>query len=464
MLLLGAAAWTGGLVAALVPASYGAPGLGVAGAILVLATLVAVLLHRRGADIHAWTSAAALVVLLAVATVGLLRAEGISRDPVARLAAQRAMVGVDLTVLSDPRTFAGRFGERVLFRARVERVTGRGAAFEVRAPVLVVGAAPWQDVRLGATVRSSGRLGPSDEAALAGVLTVRGEPDVRAGPDLWWRAAERVRASLRASVQGRPADQRALVPALVVGDDADMDPRLVEDVQTTGLTHLTAVSGTNLTLLVGFLLVLTRWVGVRGRGRTAVAAAGIVGFMLLARAEPSVLRAAAMGTVALVGLGAGGRRRGTRALGVAVVVLLLLDPWLASSVGFALSVLATAGILLLAPGWRDALSRWTPRWVAEAVVVPLAAQVACTPLVAAISGQVSLVAVAANLLVAPVVGPRPCWAWRELWPGWCGRRSVRSSARSRRGAWPGSSWSPSTERDCRAQRSTGAPTRSRWPC
>ena len=68
-------------------------------------------------------------------------------------------------------------------------------------------------------------------------------------------------------------------------------------------------------------------------------------------------------------------------------------------------MLATAGILLVAPAWRDALARWLPRWLAEAVAVPAAAQLACTPLVAAISGQVSLVAVAANLLVAPAVGP-----------------------------------------------------------
>jgi competence protein ComEC len=90
---------------------------------------------------------------------------------------------------------------------------------------------------------------------------------------------------------------------------------------------------------------------------------------------------------------------------VAVLVLLLFDPWLAVSVGFALSALATAGILFLAPAVRDALGSWLPRWFAEAVAVPFAAQLACTPLVAAISGQVSLVAVLANLLVAPVVGP-----------------------------------------------------------
>ena len=161
---------------------------------------------------------------------------------------------------------------------------------------------------------------------------------------------------------GLDADRRVLVPALVDGDDAGLDPALADDFRTTGLTHLLAVSGTNLTLVVGFALVVARWLRrARALAATLVGAAGIVGFVLLARAEPSVLRAAVMGTVALLGMGANGRDRGTRALGVATVLLLLLDPGLASAMGFALSVLATAGILLLAPGWRDALARWLPR-------------------------------------------------------------------------------------------------------
>jgi competence protein ComEC len=112
-----------------------------------------------------------------------------------------------------------------------------------------------------------------------------------------------------------------------------------------------------------------------------------------------------MGVVAIVGLASGGQRRGLRALCLAVLVLVLVDPWLARSVGFLLSVLATAGILLLAPIWRDRMAVWMPRWCAEAIAVPLAAQLVCTPVVAAISGQVSLVAVLANVLVAPAVGP-----------------------------------------------------------
>jgi competence protein ComEC len=190
-----------------------------------------------------------------------------------------------------------------------------------------------------------------------------------------------------------------------MGDDSGLDPTLADDFRTTGLTHLLAVSGTNLTLLVGALLVAGRWLGVRGRWTYAVAGAGIVGFVLLARTEPSVVRAAAMGTVALVAMGTNGRERGSRSLGVAVLALLLASPHLATSPGFALSVLATGGILLLAPVWRDELARWLPRWAAEAVSIPAAAQVACTPVVTALSGEVSLVAVLANLLAAPAVAP-----------------------------------------------------------
>jgi competence protein ComEC len=112
-----------------------------------------------------------------------------------------------------------------------------------------------------------------------------------------------------------------------------------------------------------------------------------------------------MGLVAIVGLGAGGKRRGLRALSLAVLLLVLLDPWLARSPGFALSAMATGGILLLGPIWRDALARWLPVWLAEAIAIPLAAQLACTPVVAVLSGQVSVVAVVANMLVAPVVAP-----------------------------------------------------------
>ncbi|MBA2956518.1 ComEC/Rec2 family competence protein [Nocardioides sp. MAH-18] len=373
------------------------------GGALVLAAVLGLALRRRsGSGLGA--ALAGVLVLAAVGGVTVLRLEQVRRGPVAALAVERAAVRVEGVVVSDPREVQGRFGSTVVCRLEVRSLTGRAQTFATRTTVLVVGDTAWLEAPLGSRVRTTGRLGPADDD-VAGVLASRGPPEAVAGPDPWWRAASAVRASVRAAVAHRPADQAALVPALVDGDDAGLDEQLAADFRTTGLTHLLAVSGTNLTLVVGFLLLLARTCGVRGRWLYVVGALGIVGFVLLARTEPSVLRAAVMGAVGLVGLGVDGRRRGPRALGVAVVVLLLVQPGLAVQPGFALSALATGGIVLLAPVWRDALARWLPRVAAEAVAVPAAAQLACTPVVAALSGQVSLVAVAANLAVAPAVAP-----------------------------------------------------------
>ncbi len=392
---LGLGAWAGALLVLVLP---GRPALA-----CVLGAVVVVLL---GAARRWWAAAwlGPLAALVAVASVAALQQVVVATSPVTALAADRAVATLRLDLTSDVRVVAGRYGDLQVVRARVTRVEGRGSAWMLDVPIVVMADADWPRHPLGTTVETAARLVPSDGDAAALVRPV-GAPRMLAEPDAWWDAAAAVRRSVRMAVADRDADARELVPALVVGDDAGLDPGLADDFRTTGLTHLLAVSGTNLTLVVGFLLVLGRWVGVRGRWLHLLAAVGIVGFVVTARAEPSVVRAAAMGTVALLGMGHNGRSRGTRTLGVAVLLLLLVWPRLAVTAGFALSVLATAGILLLAPRWRDALMRWTPRWVAEAVSVPLAAQVACTPVVAALSGQVSLVAVVANLLAAPAVAP-----------------------------------------------------------
>ncbi len=401
MPLLGLVAWLAGVAASVL-------GPGPAAVLVAVGAVPALVAMRRSPGLVRVTAAAVLVAAAVVACAGVRQAVA-ADGPVADLAREQAAVEVVGRTTSDPRPVAGRFAERVAVRLEVREVGGRGERHRLRSPVLVLGGPAWGRVRLGAEVATRGVLVPPEGGAgapdVSAVLVDAADPRLRSPPDPWWRGSDAVRASIRDAVDHRPADQRALVPALVDGDDAGLDPDLAADFRTTGLTHLTAVSGTNLTLLVGFLLVVARWCRVRGRGLALVAGVGIVGFLLLARTEPSVLRAAVMGGVGLLALGADGRRHGARALGVAVVVLLLVQPALALSAGFALSVLATAGIVVLAPGWRDALARWLPSWLAAAVAVPLAAQVACTPVVAGLSGQVSLVAVGANLLAAPAVAP-----------------------------------------------------------
>jgi competence protein ComEC len=346
-----------------------------------------------------------LLLVAAAFAATALRLAGVQQGPVRDLAEEGALVTATAVVSTDPRLRPGQFGDFVLARLLLTRVTGRGRTSRVRTPVLLFGDPAWRRVAPGQRVLLSGRLDTADGADLAAVLVARGPPVLLGPPGAVGAAVNALRTGLRQSVAGLPPAERSLVPALVDGDDTGMPEDVADDFRATGLTHLLAVSGANLTLVLAFVLVLGRWCGVRARGLLVLGAVGVVGFVLLARTEPSVLRAAAMGVVALAGLSAGGRRRGTRALCVAVVVLVLADPWLARSVGFALSALATAGILVLAPGWRDALARWMPRLLAEALSVPLAAQLVCTPVVAAISGQVSVVAVLANLLAAPAVAP-----------------------------------------------------------
>ncbi len=396
VLLLAGGAWVGALGGLLVGGTPRTAG-------LVATLLVAAACWRAGPVLR--LAAAVLLVAAASCAVTTVRGAGLEHSPVAGLAAERAVARVELGVTSDPHRVEGAYGPVVLVRATTRSVDARGRRWEGPVPVLVLADDGWAQVRLGSVVTATGRLAPARDPDVAAVLGATGRPSLVRPPATAYAAADHVRAAVRRSAATGPGASTALVPALVTGDDAALPADVVADFQEAGLTHLTAVSGTNLTLVVGFLLLVGGRLGVQGRGRLVLGLLGVVGFVLLARPEPSVVRAAAMGTVGLLGMGAGGVRSGARALSVAVVVLLLWDPALAVSAGFALSALATAGILLVAPALRDSLATWTPRWVAEAVAVPTAAQLACTPLVAALSGQVSLVAVLANLVVAPLVGP-----------------------------------------------------------
>ncbi len=354
--------------------------------------------------------AVALALLGAVA-VGLVQQQRLTGGPVGELVGQRAVVSAVLVTTGDPAVHpAGpvKPGSLVV-RATMLAVQGRGATWRVRAPVVVMvsgtSLSRWQSAPVGSRWAVEGRLqSPDPGSGLSGELRVQ-QSSLIAPPGPGLLLVERVRVGLRAAVAQRDADVRGLVPALVLGDTSAVPPDLVDAFKVAGLTHLTAVSGANLTLLLAFLLFGARWLGVRGWWLRGVGLAGVVVFVGLCRTEPSVLRAAAMGLVALAALGLGAGRAGVRNLAVAALVLLLLDPFLSRSYGFALSVLASAGIIWWAAGWVDALRRWLPSVLADAVAVPLAAQLATTPVVAQLSGTVSVVGLLANALAGPFVGP-----------------------------------------------------------
>ena len=214
-----------------------------------------------------------------------------------------------------------------------------------------------------------------------------------------------IRSRLRTAASGLPQDERGVLPGLVDGDTSQVTPDLADAFEKAGLTHLMAVSGENLSLIIGAVLFLGRFTGLGRRAGPLLAGGAILGFVIVARPSPSVLRATVMGAVALAAVVGGRERQGVPALFAAALVLVLIDPELARSYGFALSALATAGILIVAPVWRRGLSRRMPRRLAEPLAVAAAAQVACAPLLAMLGTGVGLAAIPANLLAAPAVGP-----------------------------------------------------------
>ena len=356
-----------------------------------------------------WRRSAAGPLILAavvVATIGAScawRVATVESSPLAALAHSDRLLMLEVQVSRDARTFTHLGGESVVVEVIVHRVVGPDldVFLRDRATAFIEGRA--DDLVVGRRLTLQGRLGPataSDESATIDVVR-RGGSDRAAW---WWETSEHVRDGVRRSVAHLADGPRSLVPALVDGDDSRISDTVEEDFRRSGLTHLMAVSGTNLTIVLGVTMALARAAGARRRALLLVGAVSIVAFVLLARPEPSVIRAAAMGAVGVAALGFGSRG-GLRALCWAVIGLLFLDPWLSRSPGFILSVSATGGILVLAPLFTCRLETWMPRWCALAVAVPLSAQLVCTPAIAALSGEVSLVAVLANLAAAPAVAP-----------------------------------------------------------
>ncbi|MBU8549653.1 ComEC/Rec2 family competence protein [Streptomyces sp. Babs14] len=438
---------------------------------LVAAVLLLLPVRARGAARgRSRASVAALLLCVsASATSAALHGADLRRGPVPALARQYATVTAEVEITADPRlTRPAVRGNRampptVLIEGDVRRVTETGGRqVRTRTPVLLLvdvggdeepdaqgtegtrraepvppdgaapdaprpraapGAARWLELLPSTRLRVTARTAPPRTRGdrVAAVLRVRGEggpPDVLAGPSDAQRLAGRLRAGLRQATDGLPADARALLPGLVVGDTSRVTPELKEAFEETDLAHTLAVSGANFTIVLALLLGppglaqrserrgLAPRLGISLRATAVLGGVLASAFVVVCRPDPSVLRAAACGTVALLALATGRRRSLLPALATAVLLLVLYDPWLARSYGFLLSVLATGALLTLAPRWSAALrGRGLPPRLAEALAAAAAAQALCAPVVAVLSARVSLVAVPCNLLAEFAVAP-----------------------------------------------------------
>lgn len=332
-------------------------------------------------------------------------------NPASALAQQRSAVTAVGVVRDDPHPLASGPAGRpnYLVAATLQHLTAGSRTWQLHARVLIFADQPgWSSLLPGQRFSVRGRLAPARGGDLtSAVVNAAAAPRLIGAPPWYQRVAGSARDALRkAAIAEVPGDAGALIPALTVGDISLISPRLTDELQIVGLTHLAAVSGANLAIIVGVVLYGARAARAGPRVSALLALVAIVGFVILARPSPSVLRAAVMGGIAVVGMAAGRPKAALPMLAAAVLLLVLVDPELAQSPGFMLSVLATGALVTIAPVWRDWLrARRVPPGLAEAIAIPLAAHVVCAPVIAAMSGAVSVVAVPANLLVEPVVAP-----------------------------------------------------------
>ncbi|MDM7888384.1 ComEC/Rec2 family competence protein [Curtobacterium sp. RHCJP20] len=274
----------------------------------------------------------------------------------------------------------------------------------------------------GSTLRARGTVQLDDDGSpTAAVVFLRGHPSVvpPTGP---LAATDRVRQAFVAVTDGLPEPGGALLRGLAIGDRSGLDPATEAAMETTALTHLTAVSGSNCAVVVALVVAGCRAIGLPRVVRVVVAVGFLAAFVVLVRPDPSIVRAAVMAVVVLAVRLSGRPLRGVPLLALTVLGMLVVDPWYARAPAFALSVLATGGIIVLAPPLTALLAERWGRAVAAAVAIPVAAQLACWPVTVVLAPSLPTYAVPANLVtepLAPVVTVTgllacllaPVWPW-----------------------------------------------------
>lgn len=277
-----------------------------------------------------------------------------------------------------------------------------------------------EGLRAGAWIRARGRLrapapaahpllsAPAQRLAAHGAWSQFRTKALEVTGQDWTPLADARRRIATQFQDAAGPDRGGLLAALVLGSaQVQLSAELRDGFRVAGLSHALAASGFHLSVLLGTTLALARSWPAALRLSSGAGAMGL--FLALAGAQPSVVRAVLMGSVALL-IREGGQR--SRPLGVLVfslVLMLLIHPAWLHSIGFQLSAAATAGLVITArPLELWLAARWPHRfgpWLSTALSVPLAALLWTLPLQLLHFGSTPLYALVANLLAAPLLAP-----------------------------------------------------------
>jgi competence protein ComEC len=357
------------------------------------------------------TTLAVALLLSAAAGAHTAVAASLRHDgAVAEAVAAHAAVVTELEIAGAPRQLRvpGRSGlaDRWAVPATLLVMYSEGRRVDAEAGLLVMGGADWEHLVPGQRLRATGKLKPPEPGQSdAGILSASSAPVTLRAADGWQQGPGMLRRSFTAAAAGLGGDARGLLPGMVTGDTSALDAGLEAAMMTVGMTHLTAVSGANCSLILGTLLLAARSLRFPRPAAAAVSLAGLGLFVLMVGPDASVLRAALMGAIGVSSLAFGRAGRGLSFLCLAVIGLLLGDPALSMRFGFLLSVLATLGIVVAGRRIMEWLPPAVPRWAAAGLAVPLSAQVFCGPVIVLLQPQFSAYALPANLAAAVLVPP-----------------------------------------------------------
>lgn len=207
------------------------------------------------------------------------------------------------------------------------------------------------------------------------------------------------------SLTGVSDEANGLVAGLTIGVRDMVTDELALAMRDLSLTHLVAVSGANLAIVMGVVYLITAALGLNRNLRFGLAFAIMALYVVLVGPESSVIRAAVMAIFVGVGIWLGRGTAPIHGLALAILILLAVDPALAVDLGFALSALATAGLLILAPEFYERLKPRFPMWLAATIAATVAAQLYTLPVLLMLQPSLPVYSVLANLLVEPTVAP-----------------------------------------------------------
>ena len=356
--------------------------------VAAIAVIAAIVLYNKR------RLAVLLIAIVLGATIMSIRIAALDSSAINQF--RGAITSVELQVTTDPnrvvpKVFGSSFAPiSYSFMGQALRVDDR---YSMRIPVrVIVSNKSVESLLPGQKIRVQAKVLESKEGRVAALLIVKQRVEVLTQPSRWARGLAHIRLGLRSATGGQ--DAGALIPGMVIGDTSKQSVEFKNQMRRSGLTHLVAVSGANFAIVSAFVLWGMQFVFRKVNYRLIATAIALAAFIALVRPSPSVLRAAAMAAVLLVAFGTRQGRDPLPALGFAIAAVVILDPFQARDAGFALSVLATAGLLLLAPKIK-------PKFLAP----PIAAMAFCAPVIVALSGYISPMSIIANVLAAPAVAP-----------------------------------------------------------